>query len=144
MKIFWSRCSRFSYIINAKTEDEMSKSELDFVANHGNECDRCAQYHETDYGINLLRSCQIEPIISNGFNDRVIRLARVSLRKTAFSYWSPALAGATIAGLAVLAVVQLVSKPNQLPVFRATGEARKVHSPMFPTPDSPGHANRVQ
>lgn len=83
----------------------MSNSELEFVELHGRECDRCAQYHETDYGINLLRTCQIEPIISKGFDDRVIRLARVSLRKTSFSYWSPALAGATIAGLTILAVV---------------------------------------
>jgi hypothetical protein len=144
VRIFWNRCSKFSYIINAKSEDEMSSSELEFVASHSSDCDRCTRYLGTNLGINLLQSCQIEPTVSSGFDERVIRLSRVLTKKTSLAYWSPAFAGAAIAGLAVLAVIQLVSKPHQLPVFRATGEARRVQSPMFPTTGVPDRSLRGQ
>ena len=58
--------------------------------------------------LTALRTSMIEPEPDPGFESRFIRRWRVESRARAVSYWMPAIAGAIVASVALLAVLQIL------------------------------------
>ncbi|MCC7230008.1 MAG: hypothetical protein IT203_06410 [Fimbriimonadaceae bacterium] len=59
------------------------------------------------------------------FEERVLRRYRVTSARESVRYWSPAFVGAAIAGLSVLAALQLViNRPGTPATSRPIGEAK--------------------
>jgi hypothetical protein len=75
--------------------------------------------------LNFLRAAAIEVDVHPQFEERVIRKLKVQTTRESIQYWSPALAGACIAGLAVIAALQMITRSAELPHVRLNGgEAR--------------------
>jgi hypothetical protein len=70
--------------------------------------------------LTVLRSATLEPEVSPHFDDRVVRKIKLDSAKQSIRYWSPALVGAGIAFVAILAALQIASDP---------GQARTAHLP---------------
>jgi hypothetical protein len=68
--------------------------------------------------IGVLRECSLdEPIDTERFDTRLIRRWQVASAKSTFRYWSPAVFGAAIASVAVLALLQmLLSSSSMRPI----------------------------
>ncbi len=116
------------------------------MARHRLVCRECALGEEASaMALNMLREARLEDGGSgHGFNRRVLRRFRLSSMRGSFQYWSPAIYGATIAAVALIAAIQLLARSSELPVFRAAGaDARRIHldAPLFP---SGPIANRIQ
>lgn len=115
--------------MNEKFDRELSKGETDFMASHRTGCDECRR--EEAHGacaLNMLRLSSIgdeDVAPSLVFEERVIRRLRVQTARESVRYWSPAFFGAAIAGLTVLAALQLVSNRQLVPnVTHPAGEVR--------------------
>lgn len=132
MKYAWNKCKKFSYLLNEIEDRPLGLSESSFMEHHQRECAECERLTKGTSGLNMLRSSTIDPVIGQNFDERLIRRIAVQAKKSNFSYWSPAFLSGAIAGLAVLAAIQMISRPEQMPVFKGTGEARKVGQPIFP------------
>ena len=91
----------------------------------------------------MLRGMAMEHEVSRAFDERVIRRLRVQTVKESLNYWSPAVLGAAIACLAVLAAMQMMSKPSSLPpLHMGATEARHMTSgPVYPELQLPRSPN---
>jgi len=70
------------------------------------------------------------------FEERILRKLRVQSTRESVRYWSPAFVGAMIAGLAVLATLQLVPNRPSLPSSnRPEGTAYRTRGERLPTLD---------
>lgn len=133
MKLFLNKCKRFGYLLNESEDRSLDGEESSFVESHRTKCSRCRHLSSSGAGLNMIRVYAMDAEPSPGFDDRVIRRLHLANARSSISYWMPALMGGAVAGLALLAALQMISQPDQLPVFRGDGEARKVStSPMFP------------
>jgi hypothetical protein len=133
--IFESSCKRFSRLINDREDRPLRVDEQAFLDTHQSTCEACAELHRSSLGLNMLRLCSMEEEVSEGFDDRVVRMVKNQRRRMSWSYWSPALCGGVVACLAILAALQMISRPNKLPMFPSSGtDARRieVHEPLFP------------
>jgi hypothetical protein len=68
------------------------------------------------------------------FDERVIRKYRAQRVKESIQYWSPALAGAVIACVAIFATLAMISRPEQLKTANLpSGSASRFEEPnAFP------------
>jgi len=89
------------------------------MSNHRELCSDCRR--EEMHGacaLNMLRMTAVEEeevYPSLVFEERVIRRLKVQTARDSVRYWSPAFMGAAIAGLTVLAALQLVSNRQFMP-----------------------------
>lgn len=133
MKLFFSKCKRFAYLLNESEDRALAGDEASFLEDHRATCPRCDRLSKSGSGLNMMRTMAMTGEPSSGFDDRLMRRFRLANARASFSYWLPALMGGAVAGLALLAALQMISQPDQLPVFRGDGEARRVSSnPFFP------------
>jgi hypothetical protein len=126
--------------MNEKFDRALRLQEREFMAQHRSVCSECRR-EETQgaFALNMLRLAAVEdePMESGlQFEERVLRRWRVQSTRESVRYWSPAFVGAAIAGLTVLAALQLVSgRPGIPSTTRPPGE---VHL----QPD-PGHLPEI-
>lgn len=134
MNLFLHGCRKFSFLLNEAEDRVLQADEHSFLDRHSEECAKCAALATTAMGLNMLRLCAIEPAVDSGFDDRVMRRLQLGMAKSSVRYWTPAVLGGAIAGIAILAAIQMISRPQQLPVFRGNSEARNLSNsgPMFP------------
>lgn len=130
-------CGKFGWLASAAEDRPLTVDEREFMARHRSVCAECRRLEaETALALNMLRESRLEtPDAGLGFNRRVMRRARISSIRAGLSYWSPAIYGASIAAVALIAALQLLSQPGRLPVFNQSGaDARRivVDSPIFP------------
>jgi hypothetical protein len=86
----------------------------------------------------MLRMSAIEADAAPQFEERVLRRYRVQKVHQSLSFWSPALIGACVAAVLVLAALQIVSNSSRLPALRSPGaEAQRTidRAPVFPDLD---------
>jgi acyl dehydratase len=111
----------------------IAKEEL-FLDKHLAVCTKCEP--EAVHGmmaLDLLRKCALEAEPRPNFDERVLRRFKAESLKVSVRYWSPAFIGAAVAGLVVLAALQMIAQPSQLPSLHLRGgEARNFTTPAFP------------
>lgn len=132
MRFLVNRCRRFEWLLNETEDRPLQADEHAFMEAHRRVCVPCERLARGSIGLNMLRDAAIDVPVDSAFGDRVIRRLRIQESKAGLMYWSPAVLSGAIAGLAILAAIQMVSRPEQLPVFSGAGDARKVAQPVFP------------
>lgn len=140
-------CKRFQKLVSESRDRELTPHEHHFLEAHRDDCLPCRiSEHEVGAALNMLQAAVIEPEIDPHFDTRVLRRVQVQHTRDGVRYWSPALVGAAIAGLSVLASLQLIAKTAELPkAGPQIGEARLYQSPhSFPTLELERPASRPQ
>ena len=122
-------CGRYRRLTNEKNDRVLELKEREFMARHRAVCDECRVYEsQSSSALNMLRLAAVqEDEIETGlvFEERILRRWRVQSTRESVRYWSPAFLGAAIAGLTVLAALQLVTNRPQVPFStHPGGEAR--------------------
>jgi len=104
-------CGKFKYLAIEKFDRELNPKEQNFYRKHREVCFECMRYEQQGTNaMNLLHAATIEPEISDNFDERVLAQLLKPRKRVALTYWSPLLAGAAVAGLAVIATLQLISR----------------------------------
>ncbi len=82
----------------------------------------------------LLLNSRIEPEIDEArFNLKVSRHFRLQMTRQSVTYWTPALVGASVASVALLALLQLLgSSSNMKPIRLLNGDAASVQPVVQP------------
>jgi anti-sigma factor RsiW len=109
----------------------LSPRDQEFFDRHLNACERCrAEARLSAASLDLLRSAALEVEVTDSFEDRLVRLARNRAAAESLRYWSPALIGAALAGIAMLAALQIVTRGSSLPPVNVPGaETRRYERP---------------
>ena len=115
--------------MNEKFDRDLTLKERSYMAQHRSVCSECrVQEAHTATALNMLRmAAATEDIPDNSivFEERVMRRWRIQSTRESVRYWSPAFVGAAIAGLTVLATLQIVSsRPTINGTTNPAGEAR--------------------
>ena len=109
-------CKRFQRLVGEARDRTLSPREDAFVQQHRNACAPCrASEYDSGIALNMLRMSALEPEVDIHFDARVLRRLKVQTSRESIRYWSPALLGAAIAGISVLAAMQLISKSVEMP-----------------------------
>lgn len=124
-------CSKYGRLVSEKEDRELSLREREFMAKHRSVCADCRRQESLSANaLNMLRLASFgdEPfdgLAGIQFEERVLRRWRVNSARESVRYWSPAFVGAAIAGLSVLAALQLViNRPGTPATSRPIGEAK--------------------
>lgn len=101
---------------------------------------RKSHYPELDepYLDGLLRKARVEPKTNaKKFEQDVLRRLRVMIGRQGISYWSPAIIGASVASLAVLALLQMLTSSSSMkPIRILNGDTAQVEQPQVQLPDA--------
>ena len=122
-------CGKYRRLTGEKNDRALELKEREFMARHRSVCDECRVYEaQSTTALNMLRMAAVqEEEVDAGivFEERVLRRWRVQSTRESVRYWSPAFMGAAIAGLTVLAALQLVTNRPTMPnTSSPIGEAR--------------------
>jgi hypothetical protein len=128
-------CSKFKKLVSDELDRVLSQEEDAFVQRHRNTCADCSEFQaQSSLALNFLRSSAMDVDVNPTFDERVIRKLRVQGTRDSIRYWSPAVAGAFIAGLAVVAALQIITRSAELPhVQMPGGLSRRVTIPKNST-----------
>jgi hypothetical protein len=114
-------CGKFKWMSIEKFDRQLTPKEEDFYRKHRDVCFECMRYEQQGLNaMNLLSAGSIEPEISEHFDENVLEGFRRSRKRVAFTYWSPVLAGAAVACLALMATLQLLSR-SPMNVWQKSG-----------------------
>ncbi len=129
-------CHKFWKFARLQDERQLHEAERAFLNKHIESCAKCARLYSIErQALQFLQDSAIEPVEGSHFEARLIRRWRVANARQAANYWSPALAGACIAGVAVLAALQILGRSSELrPLNLTSEESRRTVSstPLFP------------
>jgi len=124
------RCRRFSRLLNEREDRALTARESGFLNAHREACSNCQRLEQQAFvSLDLLRHSTIEAEATPGFDRRVIRRAKNQAAAETVRYWSPALVGAAVAGIAALAAIQIVTRSNHLPQVKVPGAESRKFSP---------------
>jgi hypothetical protein len=128
-------CRKFRVLVSELEDRAPDAAEEEFLTDHRRVCPECARAElHSNLALNMLRESTLEPDLHPSFDDRVVRLLQVSRARESARYWSPALAGAAIAGLTLLAVMQLMTRPMDEPSsLMPHGTAQRTVEPRSPS-----------
>lgn len=143
MRVFG--CKKYSKLSYEKLDRELSDSERGFLQKHGAACAECGRAAEQGFiALNMLRECAMEAEVRPHFEERVVRSWKLEKVRSGFGYWSPAVLGAAVAGIVLLAAIQMIAQPSHLPNIRvpANSEARLNTQPHFPELENYSDPNR--
>lgn len=105
----FNKCERYRRLKHLAEDGKATLRQESFVAKHEAGCQDCAEEHAlTLQALEFLKSNVIEPEPDPTFESRFIRRWRVEKRARAVSYWMPAVVGAVVASVALLAVLQIL------------------------------------
>jgi hypothetical protein len=129
-------CSRFKRLVNERNDRPLKDREIAFLARHRARCAPC-RLAETQgaHALSMLRLSAMDVEVMPSFEERVMRRYKVQRVHESLRFWSPALIGAAVASVLVLAGLQIVLNSSRMPTLQPpTGEARRLidHSPTFP------------
>jgi hypothetical protein len=120
-------CKRFRKLWNDGDLRELEADELSFLDQHRDMCEECREFEASaSFSLEMLRDATLDPVVSDNFDERVLRRVRVQTVRESLSYWSPALVGAGIACVAIFAALQIAAMPAQPKrAMLPDGEARR-------------------
>ena len=129
-------CRRFQRLAREDHDRVLTAREDEFMIKHRRSCTSC-RLAETQgaLALSMLRMAAIDAEPGPLFEQRVLRRYRIQIVHESLNFWSPAIIGACVAGVLVLAALQIVSNSSRLPAIRAPGtEAHRSidRTPAFP------------
>lgn len=138
MKMRFFGCRKFQRLVSDSMDRAISCQESSFMDRHRSVCLGCrlAEY-QSSLALNMLRESVMEAQRSATFDDRLLRRVRLQFMRARIDYWSPAMFGAAIAGIAVLAALQMITQSSKLPTVPLAGRAMEARHVAQPTPDFP-------
>ena len=109
-------CRRFHRLASEREDRQLTSREAKFFESHRSRCADCGLYDtQAHQALDVLRGAAFTEVeLTPMFDERVIRKFRAQKVKESLRYWSPALAGAMIACVAIFATLAMVSRPDQL------------------------------
>ncbi|MCH8980059.1 MAG: hypothetical protein IH945_12580 [Armatimonadetes bacterium] len=130
-------CARCRRLRSLAEDERASARQMRVIEQHEAVCEPCRESAaDTADAMAVLRSASVEASPDKSFESRVLRRWRVERRSRAISYWAPAVAGAVVAGAAILAVLQiLLSLPVGDPADLAGREAQLNRDVLPDVPD---------
>ncbi|MBI5708080.1 MAG: hypothetical protein HZC36_13950 [Armatimonadetes bacterium] len=139
MKFRLFGCGKFQWLSSESEDRELSEHEVSFLERHKRVCRDCAKKEDQRVmALNMLRNAAFSVDVPTRFNERVLRRHRVESVRAGLTYWSPALVGGAIAFVAMLAALQLIASPSNLPTFRSVGaesHRARLEAPAIPNLD---------
>jgi len=125
---------RFWRLYSEARDGKLSEQKAERVASLFQEDEEYATLvRETDAALSFLRSGTLHPEPSLDFDADTVRLVRVQMGRDKFRYWSPALAGAVLAGIATLGIVaSLTRQPAPSNIDQQTAQLERVQDVRFP------------
>lgn len=135
----FSTCTKFKKLAGEQAERELSESQVEFLDSHRAQCQDCREYEASSFmSLNMLREATLEPEFNPNFEDRILRKLKVQTARSSIGYWSPAVVGAFVAGLAIVAALQLITRSADMPRMHFPGgEARNLAKPTNSLPFDP-------
>ena len=137
MKLDMFGCNRFQRLVSEARDRELSLAEDGFLQKHRQICEPCrTSEQDAAMALDMLRMASLDPEVDPNFDVRVIRRLQVQSSRESVRYWSPAVVGALIAGISVVAALQLISRSvevpqNNSPIGEARNYQQKRHFPRF-------------
>lgn len=132
-------CAKFRRLSSEEVDRALTEGEFSFMAKHRVVCPSCASFESLSAtALGMLRLATIEAEPTAHFDERVVRKLRVQVTRESIRYWSPAVVGAFIAGLAVIAALQMITRSADLPHVRLPGSEAKRIQLSRPAPFLPG------
>lgn len=128
-------CRKFYRLISSPNEGAIRWDDQAFMDRHRAECSDCRRHEEQfSLALNMLREASFDGQSESNFDSRVLRRFHVDRVRSSVGYWSPAILGAGIAMIVMLAAIQLVSRSSDLPVFNVGGAGvkRAADAPAIP------------
>ncbi|HEY0868551.1 MAG TPA: zf-HC2 domain-containing protein [Fimbriimonas sp.] len=128
-------CGKFQRLVHERVDRELTGGETRFLSRHRLVCPACRAMESTSaMALDMLRAATLDPAPAPQFDERVIRHWRVRRVRDSIGYWTPALAGAGIACIAIFAALALIGRPTQLKQSDLPGSEAKVFYPgrIFP------------
>jgi anti-sigma factor RsiW len=105
----FNRCDRYRRLKLLSEDGRTTPKQEAFLAKHEQSCEMCTAEHAlTLQALEFLKTSAIEPEPDPTFESRFIRRWRVERRARTVSYWLPAVVGAVVASVALLAVLQIL------------------------------------
>lgn len=117
-----------------RATEEATPAQAEWLARHESACARCAEAAEgMQMALAGLRAAALDPEPSEGFDDRLAMRFELYRRSRTLRFWAPAIVGAALAGVAALAIVELLSTApeHRQPVLDGH-EAKRVELPAIP------------
>jgi hypothetical protein len=142
--------SKYEALLSEGHDRPLTAREVKFMERYRAHHPECAQYEAMEEeGFALLRGLTLDSDhdAPDHFENRVIRRWRVQSVKETATYWSPAICGAIVAAVALLAMFQLLGRSSTLKPLSVTGsEARRSEppKPVFPNVRLSGDPNIPQ
>lgn len=123
-------CLQFRKLAREGQDRSFTEKEADLMEAHRAKCPRCADYETSMVGSLIsLRGSELPIEAAEGYTMRVAKKAWVVCQRDTARYWSPALCGAAVAGLLLIALVQLANRGREVNYFRpTTQDARRYPS----------------
>jgi hypothetical protein len=130
---------KYVALLNEQQDRPLTEREEAFLARYRAAHPECLEEEALhDEGFAMLRGLASDEDhgAAERFEHRVIRCYRIQKVKDTAAYWSPAICGALVAAIALLAMFQLVGRSSTMPPIDVTGnEARRLDppKPVFPS-----------
>jgi hypothetical protein len=120
-------CHKFQVLSSEASDRALLEREAAFLTAHRQRCVKCRRAEASScMALNMLRASALEPDVTSGFDDRLIRRIRVQQVRESLTYWSPAMAGAAIACITIFAALALIARaPQGKHSIPQAGEARR-------------------
>lgn len=129
-------CRKLRRLRRKETIGSLTPFEEQWCEQHLRECPECGEEELAGkHALEALRNAASEVEVSAEFDANLVRRIRLDKSVRTFAYWSPAFVGAALAGIAALALVQVLSsKPAPRPPLLEGREAKRSELPVIPDP----------
>lgn len=141
-------CKKYRKLSAEASDRELTVRESRFLDKHSAVCPRCVdEVAESSMALNMLRAATLDATAEPAFEQKVLRQYRVNNVRASIRYWSPALAGAGIACIALFAAFALLGRPSMLQRdHKVLDQTRRVDIPnrALPSLVLPDNARFIQ
>ncbi|MCC6403733.1 MAG: hypothetical protein IT207_06950 [Fimbriimonadaceae bacterium] len=127
-------CHKCRRLRQKRAISSLSAFEEAWLQEHWLACPECAADEAADLQVRaVLRASASNIDASHDFDEKLLRRVRLDRGARTLAYWSPAFVGAALAGIAALALIQVLAfRPDPKPAVLEGREARRVELPVIP------------
>jgi hypothetical protein len=109
-------CRRFSRLVGERRDRPLAPAELEFIEIHRQKCTRCQDAERLGCdALDHLALLRLDGPPSPGFDVRTLRRWFIARQRARLVYWSPAIVGALVAAMCLMAALQTITRSRELP-----------------------------